>query len=737
LYHQGVFLEEPSVLDYVKSRLAFWRAQKIEIPPAEIPQPEEPAPEYRRAAVEPVAPTPEPAIDTTSRQPLVIRWPTFTLLALLFALIAQGVLEPPRSGLMTGPLGALFYLLALGCLIGAILRCELAPVPMPAVDVSVEELRLRPGALIAAAVLAIVTFLAFGQGVFNWSNLLLWLATITLACYAFWQTRSRSGQWLNHNWRRLTARQWSLAFDNWTILSLLVIVVVLFFRLYHLAEVPPEMVSDHAEKLLDVSDVLNGQLNVFFPRNTGREGFQMYLTAAIVLLFNTGLSFMSLKIGTVLAGLATLPYIYLLGKEVGNRRVGLFALAFAGVAYWPNVISRIALRFALYPLFVAPTLYYFVRGFRRSNRNDIILAGIFLGLGLHGYSPFRIVPLLVVLGVLLFLLHRQPQGGRTRAVLWRAIFWLMIIALISLMVFLPLLRYSVSNPDMFSYRALSRVSTLEKPLDAPAWQIFFQNLWKALIMFAWDDGEVWVVSITHRPALAVVSAALFHLGVALMVARYLIKRNWIDLFLLLSIPFLMLPSILSLAYPAENPILNRTAGAIIPVFILVGMALDSILRAVQNAWRGSWGTLLVLTLGVVLFGLAARQDYTLVFDQYYRDYKLSSWNTSELGQVIRVFSETIGTPDSAWVVAYPHWVDTRLVGVMAGYPQKDYAISPEQLPETISEPNTKLFLLKPEDTQNLAVLRQLYPLGSLKQYTSPVEGKSFLMYFVPNYDTVP
>src|SRR4030066_331245 len=124
------------------------------------------------------------------------------------------------------------------------------------------------------------------------------------------------------------------------------------------------------------------------------------LAAGIVQLFRTGYTFLSLKIGTILAGLFTLPYLYMLGKELGNKRVGLFALLFAGMAYWPNVISRVGLRFSLYPLFVAPVLYYLVRGLRTSNRNDFILAGLALGIGLHGYTPLPLLPLaiLIILG---------------------------------------------------------------------------------------------------------------------------------------------------------------------------------------------------------------------------------------------------------------------------------------------------------------------------------------------------
>jgi hypothetical protein len=182
-----------------------------------------------------------------------------------------------------------------------------------------------------------------------------------------------------------------------------------------------------------VYDISQGQTRIFFPRNTGREATQMYWTLLMSWIFGTGLSFMSLKIGTVLFGLFTLPYMYLLGKEIGGARVGLFALFFAGIGYWPNVISRVGLRFPLYPLFVAPTLYYLIRGLRTRNRNDFILSGLFLGFGLHGYSPIRIMPVVVLVAIGLYLLHAQSKGVRRDAILW-----LVILGLASLIVFTPL-----------------------------------------------------------------------------------------------------------------------------------------------------------------------------------------------------------------------------------------------------------------------------------------------------------
>ncbi len=102
-----------------------------------------------------------------------------------------------------------------------------------------------------------------------------------------------------------------------------------------------------------------------------------------------------------------------------------------------------------------------------------------------------------------------------------------------------------------------------------------------MIMFGYSNGDTWLHSVPLRPALDVVSAALFYLGLLLITLRYVMKRYWQDLLLILSIPVLMLPSILSLAFPNENPALNRTAGALVPTFIVVGISLDAFLTAIE------------------------------------------------------------------------------------------------------------------------------------------------------------
>ncbi len=724
---------EPSVLDYLKSKLSFGRGRAIEIP---APGVENLAPQGAEAAVggavitRALAEAPAPIGQAVAAE-AVAAFPWRSLLALCLALLAQHFFEPPRP---SATAGTTIYIAALALLVWAAVRSEWTLAPLLETSSAVDPLTFRRSAFLASIPFAILAFLLFTGNLFKSFNVALWLIAIGLFLSSLW-LRGPQGPSLLQRLRAFVSRgAWQIRIDRWTLLVILVSAVVLFFRVYHLQQTPGEPFSDHAEKLLDVYDVSQGQTHIFFPRNTGREAIIMYWSLVTSWIFGTGLSFMTLKLATTTLGLFTLPYMYLLGKEMANRRVGLLAVLLMGIAYWPNVISRVGLRFVLYTLFTAPMMFYLIRGLRQRSRNDIILAGIFLGLGLHGYSPYRIVPFLVIVAIVLYVLHAQSRG--VRRIAWS---WLVIVGLTSLMVFLPLLRYATENPEMYSYRAITRLGTLEQPLPAPWYQVLVSNTWNALRMFNWDNGTIWVHSVPDRPALDVVSAALFLIGVLLLLVRYFRKRHWLDLFILVSIPILLLPSILSLAFPGENPSLNRTAAAAVPAFLVVALALDGLIMALSASGRRGF---LAYGVTLVLLWASAVQNYDLVFRQYDQSFRNGAWNSSDMGAIIKDFGLIYGETDTAWVIPFPYWVDTRLVGVWAGIPTRDFAIDPDRLTDTLTAVGPKLFIAKADtkdpagnDQKSVDELKQLYPQGSLSLHRSPVPGRDFWVYFVPAAST--
>jgi len=709
--------QEPSVLDYFKSLFRFGK--------------ETPAISDQPIAIgrETLAVSQSDADQTSDIQQSSFSilhsnaFPWRSLLAMFFALIGQRAFEPPPT---TTPLGYMFYITAFALLGWAMYRGEwtLASFKPSSDDNKPLTLGENTDALIrgimllASIILAFVAFMMFGDNLFKPLNTSLWVAAIFFFMAALWERKDHFDGW-------------NIRFNAWTIVLILATGLIFFFRFYHTQTVPPEPFSDHAEKLYDVYDVSTGITRVFFPRNTGREAIQMYWTLLISNVFGTGLSFLSLKLGTAILGFLTLPFVYLLGKEIGGQRVGLFAFLLTGIGYWPNVISRVGLRFPLYPLFVAPTLYFLIRGLRTRNRNYFLLSGFFLGLGLHGYSPIRIMPFVVIAAFALYWLHSQSKGARNNVIIWLA-----LLGLTSLVVFIPLFRYWIGHPAEFGFRAFSRMSSMETPLPAPASEIFFSNLWKALKMFNFDDGEIWVHSVPHRPALDVVSAALFSIGVILVFVRYLRDRHWLDLYLLVSIPLLQLPSTLSLAYPGENPALNRAGGAYIPAFIIGAMAFDGLLSSFQG---GRMRNILMWVVAGLLFTASAFQNYDLVFNQYYTLFRNSSWNTSDMGQVIKDFERDYGRTDTIWVVPYPHWVDTRLPAAWAGIPNRDLALWPDNLASSLDFIGPKLFIVRAnlddpqfDDSDTVTTLQSLYPNGQLRLFDSDVPGHDFWIFLVLN-----
>jgi hypothetical protein len=718
--------QEPSVLDFIKARIRYGLqkifnptavVEKFEIPVVHQEEKELPAP-------------PVNAVDRKRIDPGFFRY-WRTLLAFGLGVVAQLCLDPLRSEERPWVLGLCIYLLAGLVLVWANRKHEWSFQAWDANPKENEESRdqmfLRSTvAFIASIVFSLVAFGSFGSGLFNKFNLVIWIVAIIALIWAFRIPGSGIKAWFSRAKDFIARPRWNIKIDRWALLVLAAAGLIIFFRTYRLVDVPSQMVSDHAEKLLDIGDVLNGKTSVFFARNTGREFFQFYLTAAIILLFKTGLTFMSLKIGTTLAGLVTLYYIYLLGKEVGNRRVGLFAMVFAGIAYWPNLLSRFGLRFPLYPLFYAPALYYLILGLRVRNRNYFLLSGFCLGLGLNGYSPYRIVPIVILLAIGLYLLHKQSAGYRRQAV-WG----LFALVGISFIIFIPLLRYIIANPDIVIYRAMTRLGTWEQPIPGSGWLIFLQNFRNSLAMFGWNDGTDWPISVINRPALDVISSVLFHLGFVLLVIRYIRQRHWVDMFTLLSIPMLMMPSILSLAFPNENPSMNRSGGVIVPVFLIVGLALDGLLRAMESASPSAWNRRFAWVFGIALLAGASAQNYDLVFNQYRQVYDASAWNTTEVGQVVRDFTQTVGSVKSQWLVAYPYWVDSRLVMVNAGFPNQDDAIQPANLKDTQTVAGPKLFILDIQDATSVDTLQSLYPSGWVTEYKSKYPNKDFLIFLVP------
>ena len=664
--------------------------------------------------------------DTTlsPRRLLAGYWPAFShLLGLFLAFAAQSLLPESSAGAES----AVLYLAALLFFILPLVARPLALSPAP------QDTATRFGPLVAGtlwrllfaltgAALAVPAYQGF-EGNDLMGGLWYWLGAIFYSVLAF-AARPAAG------WTTAIRRRWAKVDRRALVALLLITLLGIFFRVYRLAELPAEMTSDHAEKLLDVYDVLQGRRPIFFPRNTGREMVQFYLTAALIRLTSLDVGHMALKVGTALVGIVTVPLTYLLGKELYGRGVGLLAAFFLAISHWHVAITRVGLRFPFTAAFAAPALFFLIRALRRNRRNDWLAAGLTLGIGLHTYTAMRIVPLLFLVFIAIKVVTDLPSRAQKPAPT-RPDFWINAVlgGSLSLLLFLPLLRYLVDRPEMFWYRAASRAQGSLTPAELLG--VFWRNLQDALLMFNYRGDVVPPNTIPGAPELELVSAALLVLGTGILLWRLFRYREDASAYVLSAFLVLLLPSVLSLAFPEENPSVVRTGGAIPFVMIIVALPLATLgKRFSALPTRAARGIFAIFLAGILLFALA--DNYRWYFVEYDRHIRQSLWNATEMGEVVRAFSATEGSLQDVYHIAYPHWVDTRAIAITAGdITWRNAVLDLRELAIHAADPSPKLYLLYPADQKALARLSLIFPQGTVERYKSSRPGKDFLLYRVP------
>jgi len=708
-------MDEPSLLDLLKEKLNLRRIWKNYRYPVEI------ASDTPKVQSEEI----EQAVHVR------VTFPWKSLLAFLVAITGQMTLNPQGNNYM---LGVILYIASAGILLFAIRTGEWKSLPSKVFDVQVFPLSVKRIPFFVFVVSLLLAFLTLGGNKFTGLNVFLWITAIVTGVYAFWIPENRLDL---PGIRQKVIRFFQnpvvhLRLDPWKLLVLGVFCMAAYFHLYQLNTLPLEMTSDHAEKLRDINRIFNGDTMIFFASNGGREPMHFYLSALLIKVFGVGMNFFTLKLGMALAFLFSLVYVYKLGCEVGSRWTGLFFMLLLGFAAWPNIIARSGMRLVLAPVFTAPTLYYFLRGLRRSSRNDFILAGLFLGAGLLGYTAFRIVPFVLVVGMLIYMVyHRFNQSARSAG--WA----FLLVGLFAFVVFLPLFRYALEYPQFFTGRMLSRISSTEVPLPDNVFLVFLKNLWNAMIMPFWKSGTAWVISVIGSPSLDIFSSVLYFMGFILAILRWLRSRSWLDLFLLVSIPLLMLPSILSLAFPAENPSQSRAGAAMIPIFLLAAMALESLLRTLWSKAGQTASKVLVVLFAVTGIIFSANLNYDLALVQYPDGYRKSTWNSSQMSEVVKDFTSSFGSVENVWVLSVPHWVDTRLVAMQAGYIDWDFELWADDLATTVDHAGTKLFFVKADDLVSLEKLLVFYPDGFQSYHSNPIAGRDFIVYLVGSPELQP
>jgi hypothetical protein len=141
--------EEPSVLDYLKSKIIPWNKKRISLP---LDQED--------------ASSGEPSEKSIPQKPF--SWPWRVICALVLALIAQFSLEPPDRNV---GFGIFFYCASAGMLGWSLIFKEIVIAPLPETVAGTFSIHIRRSMLLISLPLILLSFAAFGGNNFTIINM--------------------------------------------------------------------------------------------------------------------------------------------------------------------------------------------------------------------------------------------------------------------------------------------------------------------------------------------------------------------------------------------------------------------------------------------------------------------------------------------------------------------------------------------------------------------------------------
>lgn len=632
-------------------------------------------------------------------------------LTLLFAYFGQAALraapEQPGAGLRWFAISAIPLLLLLWQQQGPGARSRAITWP------SWRDLETRRWYLLPALVLSFLAQRLVAPGGIQrpWLALPAWVIAIGIAYYALGQTNTEAG----HAPTRVERRERLTDFRTAVLLFLL----ALLPRIYELDRLPFVLNGAEASLGLEALNVLSGaQLNPFTTGWLTNPTLPFFALALPVGLF--GPSTETIRLLSALIGAATVPVLFLIGKKLYGRVVGLSAAVLLAGSHFHLQFSRLGLTNVWDALVVLLALGLIAIAWQRDprhNRGAWLAAGTAVGLSAYLYSSAHLLPLMLFfLAVLLVLLDRPSLRKQ-----WSGIF---AMASLALVIALPILLYYLAAPELFMERAtqLGILGTQSGWLAQEAllnnsnqFQILLEQFSQAALAFnATIDQSAYYGALV--PFLNFVAGIFAVLGFLLALVRLRqIRYSILVVWVLVTIVF-------AGALLENPPGSHRYIIAAPAVMLLAAQALVELVRALtigrvpaQTDTASKQTRLAYLLIPLLVAAAIALYDIGYYFGPYRSEHHFADRNT-EIADRMAAYLNNLEGDWSAYFYGPPSmYIDFPTIPFLArDFVKGDnlFDVPESGLSLPLPEGANETFLFLPERYGELEPLRAAYPTGT-------------------------
>ncbi len=445
----------------------------------------------------------------------------------------------------------------------------------------------------------------------------------------------------------------------------LILLVGLFLRAHNLDRVPPGLDGDEMFNGWDALRVWQGNLEVYFPANYGREPLLIYLIALATRLLGMGVWMMRLP--SAIVGTVTIVFTWSLARRLFNARVAALTTALMAVSLWPVLLSRVALRAVLLPACQTAAVYALWRALedagsaRSRDTRWAIAAGVFAGLSVYTYTSSRIFPLVLILWLLVLGIWHSRNLDRcflsALSLTRHSLRPLVLAGLVAGLVALPLGVFAFQHPDTFN----QRVNVLNFELNQlragnlkPTWD----SVKATMGMFTLSGDQEWRYNPAGRPIFDWVTGMFFYLG--LIIALFRLRRPAYSL-LLIWLLVMLTPTIFSIGTPS----FLRSVGALTPIYLLPAIGVDFLYERVTQR-KAQYALHIAIVLGLTLVGADTWHNY---FDEWVRQPQVLHAYEADLAAAARYLNEQGPADTPVWVSSeYPGDLSRRLLDFQSDYP---------------------------------------------------------------------
>jgi 4-amino-4-deoxy-L-arabinose transferase-like glycosyltransferase len=482
---------------------------------------------------------------------------------------------------------------------------------------------------------------------------------------------------------------------------LIILLLGTALRLICLGSAPPGVQFDEAYNALDAAQVLEGEWQIFFPANGGREPLYTYWQSLLFALL--GQNLFTLRLASALVGVLTLPLTFgavrtLFRSHPRADSIGLLTTGFLAVSFWHLHFSHYAIRAVLLPPILLATLWAFWYGQATGRLWAFLAAGVGLAAGAYAHPAARFLPLLLIL---FSVAVRQPPSASRH---WLG---LGLAGLVSLVLFLPLGLYFLEHPWLFAGHP-SDVSLFDPRVhQGDLAGTLLRHALQLAGMFLWRGDPSWLHNLPGRPVFDPISGLAFLVGV-LVWAWALLRRPAEGrrpyVYLALWIGIMILPSLFS----DNPPNFSRSIGALPAICVVPALGLVGIWDGGSGPWRACP---LLAALCIVASGLWTARDYYIAFardpDAYY-------WYDGDKGEVVDVLADRVARGQ---VYMAPPWAKHATVDFLTrGWGIKEVALGSGVVLPDPSAGRDAYYVLRTKDAgESRFVGRRLGPKDELQE----------------------